>query len=448
MKRLITIALLAAAACGGEPALDVTIPERESSEEKIESPHSVTPLVLQPQVRTLGPESDATKTIRDLAVLAEFYEGRFDASGSWLDAENAAAVRRGIARLNGDVKEYVQAKDLLTAAFDAAVEGSGPYLERANYHMSVHQLDAAHDDVEKFATRLILQNDAQAAVEGLRGDVAFHSGDLVSAIEFYERADELDPTSSSAGRLAYVALNTGDYDEAARLYSVASDRVGPTDPGAKAWAELHRGIVELERDDVAAALEYYLAADAHFGGWYLVQEHIAEAHLLLGEPEKAVALYNDVLARVPNGEFYAALGDTYAELGDQARADVAYANARDAFERDIALVASAASGHALDFYLGHAPQRALDLAEENFELRPGHEARTKLAQARYLNGDRDGAVDVLLPTTETEWATVDFMATAAVVLAQSHPDLAAEYAARAEAVSAGSVLETEALLTR
>jgi len=220
---------------------------------------------------------------------------------------------------------------------------------------------------------------------------------------------------------------------------LAESRVSSTDAGKRAWAILQRGVVELEAGDLDAALALVDRANSTYSGWYLIEEHLAEITLLKGEAARAIELYKSVISRVPNGEFYAALGDAYTDSGQGELAEGAYTQARAAFERDIAKLPSAASGHAIDFYLAHDYPRALVLARQNFVLRPGHEARTKLAQALLANGNQPEAIKVLEPTTETHWATVEFLSTAALVFDGRDAERAAEYRKRAEGIDPASV---------
>ena len=441
-KRIVTICALMMAACSAEPSSDA--PDNGQVEE------GFGPVVLHHEVEPRAivfTQTDATRSIAKLGHATQFYSDRFEQTGAWLDASSAAEAEMASARLTGDVRSYVAAAEWLGRAFEASAEGTGPFLSRANYHATVHLIRLVGADLDQFETRIFLTDAERAALAGLRGDVAFHSGDLETARTLYEEAEGLDPTLASAGRLANLALRTAAYDEAQAWYVAAEGRVdAAVDPGAAAWARLHRGIVELERNDVSAAADHYRSAERMFGGWYLIEEHLAEAHLLLGDPQTAVAMYESIISRVPNGEFFAALGDTYSELSRDDDAQVAYANAADAFERDLAILPSAASGHALDFYLSHDPSRALDLAQANFETRPGHEARTKLAQALLATGDDATAIEVLTPTAQSAWATPDYLATAALVFAGHDPDLAADARQRAEATHPGAVDELRSTL--
>jgi len=383
--------------------------------------------------------TDVDETLAKLQASTEFYQRRFDETGSWMDAETVVEARLARARLSGNIDDYLAAGRALDAAFAGAKPGTGPFLSSAGFNMVVHQIDRSEVSLDQYAKRIWLKDTEKAAIAGLRGDIAFHRGDLVGALAHFEDAEKIDPTTASAGRLANYFLKTGNYEKARSLYELAESRVSSTDAGKRAWAILQRGVVELEAGDLDAALALVDRANSTYSGWYLIEEHLAEITLLKGEAARAIELYKSVISRVPNGEFYAALGDAYTDSGQGELAEGAYTQARAAFERDIAKLPSAASGHAIDFYLAHDYPRALVLARQNFVLRPGHEARTKLAQALLANGNQPEAIKVLEPTTETHWATVEFLSTAALVFDGRDAERAAEYRKRAEGIDPASV---------
>lgn len=428
MKRFATIFVFGLFGCSEAPHVEPA-PQRPAVVIAPAVPAAESPVVKA---------TDVDETLAKLQASIEFYQRRFDDTGSWMDAETIVEARLARARLSGDIADYLAAGQALDAAFTGAKPGAGPFLSSAGFNMVVHQIDRSEASLDQYKKRIWLKDAEKAAIAGLEGDIAFHRGDLAGAFAHFEDAEKIDPTTASAGRLANYFLRTGDYEKARSLYASAESRVSSTDAGKRAWAILQRGVVELEAGNLDAALAFVERANTTYSGWYLIEEHLAEITLLKGEAAQAIELYKNVIQRVPNGEFYAALGDAHAEAGQPELAQAAYAQAKAAFERDIAKLPSAASGHAIDFYLAHDYPRALDLARQNFVLRPGHEARTKLAQALLANGNRPEALEVLKPTMETEWATVDFLATASLVLA-GDPARAEAYRQRAEAVDSSSV---------
>ena len=256
MKRLVILQLAMLLGCG------------EATLEPLTLNTAVQPTA-EVQVRTVLSETDADLTLQALEEAILFRQGRFEATSSWTDMEAVAQAHVARARLTSDVSDYLAAEAALDSAFESALPETGPFLTRASYHMVVHQIGETAWDLDRFESRVWLKDSEKAALQGLRGDVSFHQGDLESALAHFESAEEIDPSAATAGRLANYMLRTGRYDEAADLYELAESRVSVTDPGKRAWARLHRGIVELEQGHVDRAAGHFLQANQAFTGWYL-----------------------------------------------------------------------------------------------------------------------------------------------------------------------------------
>ncbi len=367
-----------------------------------------------------------------------FHRRQGEQKGGWLHYESLAGAYLTRARLTGSIDDYVAAGDAIAEAFKRAAPGTGPFFTRAHYNYTIHQIARVEPDLVIDEKRLLRKTADMERTAGLRGDLAFHRGDLDAARASYEAALKHRRSLATVARTAFLDLKTGNLDAARKGYEEAAT-MAKSDRVQRAWAQLHRGIVELEAGEPATALVWYEKANESFSGWYLIEEHIAEAKLLLGDPDGAIAMYESILARTPSGEFMAALADCWEAKGDAVRQKEWTEKARAAFERDIAKLPSAASGHALEFYVTHDFKRALELAKENVKLRPNHEARMFLAQAHLANGQPDEARQALKPVVGSAWATPDFLATVAIAFAGADDAVAIPAAAAAEKLSAGAV---------
>lgn len=402
MRNLLLLVLLVLPACdrkSPEPAAPTTIPKTAT---------------VAPAPEPMQKPTAAGDLHDRLGNDIDFYRKKGEETNSWIQLERVANAHMNRARLTGNIEEYLLAKKAIDDAFGMAVEGAGPFVTRAHYHYMIHEIGKVDADIANAEKKLLKKDHELAEIAAMRGDLAFHRADLDGARQHYTESLAIDETASTVGRLALLDLKTGNYDAARKGYEKSAE-LSKREPYSHSWALLHRGIVELETDNVADALTWYEKADAAFSGWYLVEEHIAEAKLLLGDPDAAIALYESILARTPSGEFMAAMAESYAAKGDEAKEKEWLDKARAAFERDIAKLPSAASGHALEFYLDHDHKRALELAKSNFELRPNHESRLLLAQAHLANGSQKEAEEVLRPVADSAWATPGFLATVAVV---------------------------------
>jgi tetratricopeptide (TPR) repeat protein len=176
--------------------------------------------------------------------------------------------------------------------------------------------------------------------------------------------------------------------------------------------ELQRGLLDLDRGRYADAAAHYRAADERFSGWWLIEEHLAEALSALGRTNDAERIYRDVVARTGHPEMLDALSGIVENEGE---AEALRDRAREGFEDRLARLPSAATGHALEFFLVNEPARALALALRNVETRPGAVPRLRLAQAYAANGllaEADGELASLL---SSHYRSAELHATAALV---------------------------------
>jgi tetratricopeptide (TPR) repeat protein len=91
---------------------------------------------------------------------------------------------------------------------------------------------------------------------------------------------------------------------------------------------LQRGLLDLSRNQAEEALAHYRDAERELSGWWLIDEHIAEALALLGRTNEAITLYESVVERNARPEFLAALAKLYAQRGEADRARACRQRAR------------------------------------------------------------------------------------------------------------------------
>jgi tetratricopeptide (TPR) repeat protein len=336
---------------------------------------------------------------------------------SWVDWERIEIAYLGRARLSGQYDDYLSADSALEKAFErAGDERVGPFLARANLSFALHRFDRIEADLDRESAAVIVAEAKREAILELRADVLFHRGDYEGARRIYVERVERRPTLSALARLAQYHWKTGDLDEADRLLARALDLAGDDAGRDRAWVELQRGLIDLDRGRVADALDHYQVANAHFGGWYLIEEHIAEAEARLGRLATAESAYRVLVARTRNPEFMVALAGVLDEEGRSDDAKRWRAMALDGFDALVRKLPEASCGHALDFHLEHgAPETALDLAVKNYALRPNPEAGIALARAYVRAGDMNQARETIERCTASPHESAALHATAAVV---------------------------------
>jgi tetratricopeptide (TPR) repeat protein len=363
---------------------------------------------------------------------------RFDQTDSWVDAERAAVLLRTRARLSGDLDDYDHAQRLLDAGLAVAPDGAGPLLTQAALHLSLHRLDAAAETLAIVDGWAFHTPEVQATGADLHADRDLELGDLSGAEAHWVDVEASRRSVTSAASLGRITWLRGDFAAADAWYIEAQSRYHGAAREPVAWVHLQRGLIDLDQGDPAAALEHYRAADAALSGYWLVEEHMAEALWGLGQLDAAEALYRDVVGRTGAPELQSALGELLLERGSASEGQAFIDAATAGFAEYQARYPEAAAGHALAHALawGDHPARTLEMAEANAGLRPNGEALALLSEARLAVGDRPGAHEAALDglATGTRSAAL-FLAAAA---SAADPVAADFYRSAAQAIDPAS----------
>jgi tetratricopeptide (TPR) repeat protein len=387
----------------GEPAAKVSAPEPG-----LEFPRSAT--AFEAELAAIDEE------------IAKIEARAKDKPSSWLALEQVANLWLGRARLSGSYDDYAKAEQALARSFERAPEGAGPFLTRAALNFTLHRLPLVDADLDKAASQLLLDDEVRAVIEGMRGDLAFQRGQYAAARERFDAALALKRTPSILAKLALWHWRMGEFDRAEALYLEAETiMIGPAlEPHA--WTHLQLGIMDLERGRYEQAFEHYRDGATKLGGWWLLEEHIAEIAVLLGMPKFATALYDEIIARTGKPEFIDAKAALLAAAGDKAGSAALVEQATAIYEAELKRFPEASYGHALDHYLEFGPPaRALELAEANHKLRPNVEAKLGLAQARLAVGEVTVAKTIIDEALATGFVSADLYWVASEIYA-AHGD--------------------------
>lgn len=406
-----------------------------------EPPPAPAPRPAPPAAQTAdvpAPRPPTSLQARRLAALDEGIQGheRMAAAraDNWLDLERAALLYLQRARLSGDYDDYGRAEDALTRAFQRAPQGAGPLLTRASFNYAVHRVLRVEDDLRAVERWVVVSPDQREAIASLRADVAYHSGRYPEARRMYE---ELLGQRRSVGRLVALAQlewKTNHFDRAQTLLDEAQ-RVAEGEPEeSRAWLRMVRGMMESDRGRWEESLAQFREALRVRPGSWVIEEHVAEVLAWMGRHEEARLMYADLVARTQDPEFMDQLADLEARRGQTAQAQALIVRARTIYERRAARFPEATAGHAIEFFLKHAPARALELATLDRAARPGGESQVRYARALVRNGRFAEARATLDAVRQTVWNTADLHATLSVVAAQLG-DAALAATARAAALA-------------
>ncbi len=378
--------------------------------------------LLQDPEPTPAPAEGLTQTEEAIELIDKkigFHAGRAARSpNSWLDLEQVAGAYLGRAHLTGSYDDYAQADRAVREAFERAPEGSGPFFVRARISFTLHRFAEVEPDLARIESSILVKSDVQRAVDELRAALAYQRGDYAgSAMEFHRLLAE-KKTATGLVRAAQYQWKSGDFDGAEKMFAEALTMTRPADLERRAWLSLMRGLMDLDRGRLDDALTHYQLADRTFGGWYLIEEHIAEIKALKGQHEEARHRYETLVAKTNNPEFMDALAEVYNELHRPSDEAQMVDRAHALYEARLLRFPKAAFGHALDHYLDREDaQRAIELGEKNRDLRPNAEAFVKLAQAYRLSGRTQQAKQAIEHALATPISTAELHGTAADIYA-------------------------------
>jgi tetratricopeptide (TPR) repeat protein len=319
---------------------------------------------------------------------------------NWLVREHLAALLLERAQLTGRVDEYLEVQAVLDDALRMAPPGSGPVLLAARFNVSIHRLDEAEGHLATIARQAVVTRETKVGAHLIAMQIAFARGRYAAARTGLEQVAAASPALVRTELAIYYAA-TGATAKAESLYEQALAAAKPSDRRLRAWTRLQLGILAMQTGRYEQALDTLREADAELPGWWLIEEHIAEVQTLLGRDEDAVPIYEKVARDTELPQYFDALAAVYERLNrhDEARALVARAGA--AWDRQLALLPESAMGHGLEHFLEHGtPEKALALAQQNYDVRPGGEGQVGLARA-YLKADQPAAALELLERTLT-----------------------------------------------
>ncbi len=292
------------------------------------------------------------------------------------------------------------------SAIDKTLNIYGPSQElllfQANLDFKLHRL------AEAKAVLGALPSASHPQVAVLQADLAFQEGRYQEALAGYKQLIENNRSWDNLARLAYYKAKTGHPADADRLYEEAGEMVSVKEMRAFAWLELQRGLLDLDYRRYKEALAHYTLADRAYSGYWLIEEHLAEALYLTGETDAAIALYRKVIDKTQNPEFISALASIlYAS--DPETANTLYQQADELFARRYQLYPNAALGHFIEYMLGREQpdQRLLSFARRNHEIRPNAKAKFLLVRSFQKMQRPTEARELMQEILKTPWRTPD-----------------------------------------
>jgi len=241
------------------------------------------------------------------------------------------------------------------------------------------------------------------AAYGILTDALVELGRYDEAVAAAQRMVDLRPDLASLSRVSYLRELHGDLDGAIDAMRRAVAAGAPRSEGT-AWSEVQLGHLLFAKNDLDDADHVYESSLQRVDNYVYGLAGRARVRAARGDLAGAASLYADAAARLPVPDVVIALGDVYARMGDQTRAQQQYALVV-AMERLLA-----ANGVRVDVDLalfdldrGIDAPNALAVARTEYVSRPSTPVAMILAWAEYKNGDTAAAYKHMSEAVRLGW---------------------------------------------
>lgn len=303
---------------------------------------------------------------------------------SHIDLANAYLQK---VRETGDPSLYTKAEDLLDRA--EKIEPQNPELFATRGRLALGRHDFA--GALALGERALAESPQSADYYGIVGDAQIELGEYEEAIESYQRMVDLRPDFASYSRVAHARELYGDPEGSIGAMQDASE-AGSLAGEEAAWALVQLGNLRFTTGDLDGAAEDYDRSLKAFPNYPLALAGHARVAAAKGELERAAELYQEAFERMPLPEHATALGDVYAEMGDQKKAKEQYEVVRamdtlfqeNGVDTDLEIALFFAD-HDIEI------QTSLEKARSAYEARPNIHAADVLAWNLYKSGEYEEA---------------------------------------------------------
>jgi tetratricopeptide (TPR) repeat protein len=289
------------------------------------------------------------------------------------------------ARETGDITAYQRAQTAFDKALALFPDDRSAQAGRASVHFSLHD----------FAGALALARDVSAADPGATsalatiGDADVAIGNYEEARTVYGKLADAAPGASVLSRQSHLDELGGNIDRAVELMKQAEalSAANPTSTEALAFYRLRLGNLYFNSGRYDDAEHWLGRALDGFPDYYPALAGLGYVSAARGDYQQAIGYYERSVAIVPQPVVLAALGDTYARIGDDRAAQNQFATVefigklaeinKVLYNRELAL-----------FYADHKMKTstAVELATAELDRRKDVYGYDTLAWALYRDG--------------------------------------------------------------
>ncbi|GAC1695808.1 MAG: hypothetical protein NVS9B6_02020 [Candidatus Limnocylindrales bacterium] len=286
-------------------------------------------------------------------------------------------------RETGDASYYSRADQLVRQALAANPEEITTLLAAGSLSLGRHEFPAALD----YGRHAVAVAPYTAAGQAIVTDALVELGRYDEAVVAAQRLVDQRPDLTSYSRVAYVRELHGDLVGATTAMRAAVEAGNPSSEGT-AWTEVQLGHLLFLTGDLDGAEHLYESSRNRIDNYVYGVAGVARVRAARGDLRGAAELYEKAVARLPLPAFAAELGDVYAKLGDQTRADQQYALVAASWK----LLSAGGVRTDIDQALFDADHdrnisTALAAARVEYEIRKTVPVVGTLAWAEYRSGD-------------------------------------------------------------
>lgn len=267
--------------------------------------------------------SGAPSSERELARLIRAFEGDVHKTPNSTGLSFLGGLYLQRARLTGDLGSYDQAGTAIDAALALAPGDAETLGRKASYLYRTHDFAGALE----LATRVTAADPSALGALAVLGDSQVELGRDADATANYDRLAAAAPSTPSVDvRRAHLLYLEGDIGGAERLAAQAEQEAvasGEFGIGLAYYREARAGI-RFDQGDYDGAARLYEQALQDAPGYYATTALLAKTRAAQGRTDEAIRLYRRAIARVPQPDYLAALGDLLARRGDRRGAEVQY----------------------------------------------------------------------------------------------------------------------------
>ena len=318
--------------------------------------------------RSLDPSATQVNT-KELARLIRAFEADVHRAPNATGLSFLGGLYLQRARITGDLGSYEQAGGAIDQALSRAPDDAETLSRKASFLYRTHDFAGAL----ALANQIVTRDPSALAAQAVLGDAQVEVGLDADASRSYEALAAAAPhTPSIDVRRSHLAFLQGDVASAERLAAQAEREALASGEFATGLAYYREARAQLRFDQghYDDAARVYQRALKDSPGYYATTALLAKTRAAQGRTTEAIRLYRAAIARVPQPDYLAALGDLLAITGHRNAAEEQYRTVeftgtlaalnRQVYNRQLAV-----------FYADHGrkPQEAVRLAGGELDVR-------------------------------------------------------------------------------